>query len=152
MEVMIFSDLYRESGTFLKVGIPLVVGGAVDTDAEERVRLRTSECHTLDSAVARLVSHIHLVPTREQLAGETMAKVKEVVAGHAGEVPIRLEVEAEGERVTLEAGVQMRVRPSLAVVGKLRALLGAERVKLVVREVEVQKPRWQNRRMQTAGV
>ena len=51
----------------------LVVGGSVDTDAEERVRLRTSECVTLENAVAKWVTHIHLVPTREQLAGETRA-------------------------------------------------------------------------------
>jgi DNA polymerase-3 subunit alpha len=148
MEVMIFPDLYREAGTFLKVGTPLVVGGSVDTDAEERIRLRTSECVTLESAVAKWVTHIHLVPTREQLAGDAMAKVKEIVAGHAGEVPIRLEVEAEGKKVVLEAGAQMRMRPTLAGIGKLRALLGAERVKLAVREAELQKPRWQVRRAQ----
>jgi len=146
MEVMIFPDLYRESGAFLKVGTPLVVGGSVDTDAEERVRLRTSECVTLDTAVAKWVTHIQLVPTREQLAGEAMAKVREIVAVQAGEVPLRLEVEADGKKVLLEAGSQMRVRPNLAVVGKLRALLGAERVKLAVREVEVSKPRWPSRR------
>jgi hypothetical protein len=148
MEVMIFPDLYRESGTFLKIGTPLVVGGSVDTDAEERIRLRTSECVTLDSAVAKWVTHIHLVPTREQLAGDTMAKVKEIVAAQAGEVPIRLEVEAEGKKVLLEAGAQMRVRPNLSVIGKLRALLGPDRVKLAVREVEVPKPKWQTRRAQ----
>jgi hypothetical protein len=120
----------------------------VDTDAEERIRLRTSECVTLDSAVAKWVTHIHLVPTREQLAGDTMAKVKEIVAAQAGEVPIRLEVEAEGKKVLLEAGAQMRVRPNLSVIGKLRALLGPDRVKLAVREVEVPKPKWQTRRAQ----
>ncbi len=148
MEVMIFPDLYREAGTFLKVGTPLVVGGSVDTDAEERIRLRTSECVTLESAVAKWVTHIHLVPAREQLAGETMAKVKEIVAGCAGEVPIRLEVEAEGKKVVMEAGAQMRMRPTLAGIGKLRALLGSDRVKLAVREAELQKPRWQVRRAQ----
>jgi DNA polymerase-3 subunit alpha len=148
MEVMIFPDLYRESGTFLKVGTPLVVGGSVDTDAEERIRLRTSECVTLESAVVKWVTHIHLAPSREQLAGEAMAKVKEIVAGQAGEVPIRLEVEVEGKKVVMEAGAQMRMRPTLAGIGKLRALLGPDRVKLAVREAELQKPRWQARRAQ----
>jgi DNA polymerase-3 subunit alpha len=151
MEVMIFPDLYRESGTFLKVGTPLVVGGSVDTDAEERIRLRTSECVTLESAVAKWVTHIHLAPSREQLGGETMAKVKEIVAGQAGEVPIRLEVEAEGKKVVMEAGAQMRMRPTLAGIGKLRALLGPDRVKLAVREAELQKPRWQARRAQAVA-
>jgi hypothetical protein len=77
-----------------------------------------------------------------------MAKVKEIVAAQAGEVPIRLEVEAEGKKVLLEAGAQMRVRPNLLVIGKLRALLGPDRVKLAVREVEVPKPKWQTRRAQ----
>ena len=129
-----------------------MVGGSVDTDAEERVRLRTSECVTLDSALAKYVTHIHLAPTREQLAGEAMAKVKEIVAAQAGEVPIRLEVEADGKKVLLEAGAQMRLRPTLGAIGKLRSLLGPDRVKLAVREVEVQKPKWQTRRMQPAGV
>ncbi|MEY5062766.1 MAG: polymerase alpha subunit [Verrucomicrobiota bacterium] len=151
MEVMIFPDLYRESGTFLKVGTPLVVGGSVDTDAEERIRLRTSECVTLESAVVKWVTHIHLAPTREQLAGETMGKVKEIVAAQPGEVPIRLEVEADGKKVLLEAGAQMRVRPSLSVIGKLRALLGPDRVKLAVREMELPKPRWPSRRAVAVG-
>lgn len=124
----------------------------MDTDAEERVRLRTSECVTLETAVAKWVTHVHLAPTREQLAGDTMAKVKEIVAAQAGEVPIRLEVEADGKKVLLEAGAQMRLRPNLAGIGKLRALLGPERVKLAVREVEVPRSRWQARRMQPAGV
>ncbi|MCX6935754.1 MAG: DNA polymerase III subunit alpha, partial [Verrucomicrobia bacterium] len=129
MEVMIFPDLYRETGMALKVGTPLVVGGSVDTDAEERVRLRTSECVTLEAALAKWVTHVHLVPTREDLAGEKMAKVKEIVAGQAGEIPMRLELEVDWKKVMMEAGVQMRIRPTLEVMGKLREVMGADRVK-----------------------
>ncbi|NCZ53402.1 MAG: DNA polymerase III subunit alpha, partial [Verrucomicrobia bacterium] len=142
MEVMIFPDLYREAGMALKIGTPLVVGGSVDTDAEERVRLRTSECVTLEAAVGKWVTHVHLVPTREDLAGEKMARVKEIVAGQAGEVPVRLELEVEGKMVLLEAGTQMRLRPTLEVLGKLREVLGPDRVKLAVKDIEVPKPRW----------
>ena len=102
----------------------------------------------MESAVAKWVTHIHLAPNREQLGGEAMAKVKEIVAAQAGEVPIRLEVEADGKKVLLEAGAQMRLRPTLGAIGKLRSLLGPDRVKLAVREVEVQKPKWQTRRAQ----
>ena len=142
MEVMIFPDLYREAGMALKIGTPLVVGGSVDTDAEERVRLRTSECVTLEAAVGKWVTHVHLVPTREDLAGEKMARVKEIVAGQAGDVPVRLELEVEGKMVLLEAGTQMRLRPTLEVLGKLREVLGPDRVKLAVKDIEVPKPRW----------
>ena len=148
MEVMIFPDLYKDSGTFLKVGAPLVVGGSVHVDEEERVRLRTLECQTLEGAVAKLVSHIQLAPGPEQLSGEAMARVKEIVAASPGDVPIRLEVMAEGKKILLEAGAQMRVQPDLAVIGKLRAVLGPDRVKLVVRELELPKPKWQIRRAQ----
>jgi DNA polymerase-3 subunit alpha len=142
MEVMIFPDLYREAGMALKIGTPLVVGGSVDMDAEERVRLRTSECVTLEAAVGKWVTHVHLAPTREDLAGEKMARVKEIVAAQAGEVPVRLELEVEGKMVLLEAGTQMRLRPTLEVMGKLREVLGADRVKLAVKTIEVPKPRW----------
>jgi DNA polymerase-3 subunit alpha len=152
MEVMIFPDLYREAGISLKVGSPLVVGGSVDTDAEERVRLRTSECITLEAAMAKLVTHVYLLPTKEDLAGEKMAKVKEIVEAHSGEVPVRLELEVEGKKVLMEAGVQMRIRPTLAGIGKLREVLGPDRVKLAVQAIEVQKPKWQTRRAQGAGV
>ena len=151
MEVMIFPDLYREAGTSLKVGSPLVVGGSVDTDAEERVRLRTSECITLEAAMAKLVTHVYLLPTKEDLAGEKMAKVKEIVEAHSGDVPVRLELEVEGKKVLMEAGVQMRIRPTLAGIGKLREVLGPDRVKLAVQAIEVQKPKWQTRRAQAAG-
>ena len=151
MEVMIFPDLYREAGTSLKVGSPLVVGGSVDTDAEERVRLRTSECITLEAAMAKLVTHVYLLPTKEDLAGEKMAKVKEIVEAHSGDVPVRLELEIEGKKVLMEAGVQMRIRPTLAGIGKLREVLGPDRVKLAVKPIEVQKPKWQTRRAQAAG-
>ena len=150
MEVMIFPDLYRESGMALKVGVPLVVGGSVETDAEERVRLRTSECITLEAAIAKLVTHVHLVPTREDLAGEKMGKVKEIVASQPGDTPMRLEVEVEGKMVLMEAGTQMRIRPTLSVIGKLREVLGADRVKLAVKEMEApKKPKWPRRGVQT---
>ncbi len=145
MEVMIFPDLYREAGTALKVGAPLVVGGSVDTDAEERIRLRTSECVTLEAAIAKWVTHVYLVPTKEDLVGEKMGKVKEIVATHAGDVPVRLEVEVEGKKVLMEAGSQMRIRPTLAGIGKLREVLGPDRVKLAVQPIEVPKPKWPRR-------
>jgi DNA polymerase-3 subunit alpha len=151
MEIMIFPDLYREAGMALKVGTPLVVGGSVDTDSEERVRLRTSECITLEAAMTKLVTHVHMVPTREQLAGDAMAKVKEIVAAHQGETPMRLEVEVEEKKVLMEAGAQMRIHPSLVAIGKLREALGPDRVKLAVREIEVAKPRWGPRRAQAVG-
>jgi hypothetical protein len=44
--------------------------------------------------------------------------------------------------VLLEAGTQMRLRPTLEVLGKLREVLGADRVKLAVKDIEVPKPRW----------
>jgi hypothetical protein len=59
---------------------------------------------------------------------------------------MRLEVEAEGKKVLMEAGTQMRIRPTLAAIGKLREVLGPDRVKLAVREIEVPKPRWGPRR------
>ena len=151
MEIMIFPDLYREAGMALKVGSPLVVGGSVDTDSEERVRLRTSECITLEAAMTKLVTHVHLLPTREQLAGDAMAKVKEIVGGHQGETPMRFEVEVEGKKVLMEAGAQMRIQPSLVAIGKLREALGSDRVKLAVREIEVPKPRWGPRRAQAVS-
>jgi DNA polymerase-3 subunit alpha len=150
MEVMIFPDLYREAGTALKVGAPLVVGGSVDTDAEERIRLRTSECVTLEAAIAKWVTHVYLVPTKEDLVGEKMGKVKEIVATHAGDVPVRLEVEVDGKKVLMEAGSQMRIRPTLAGIGKLREVLGPDRVKLAVQPIEVPKPKWP-RRAQAVG-
>jgi len=145
MEVMIFPDLYREAGTSLKVGAPLVVGGSVDTDAEERVRLRTSECVTLEAAIAKWVTHIYLLPTKEDLEGGKMSQIKDIVESQVGEVPVRLELEVEGEKVLLEAGSQMRIRPTLAGIGKLREILGPDRVKLAVQAIEVPKPKWPRR-------
>jgi len=97
------------------------------------------------------VTHVHMVPTREQLAGDAMAKVKEIVAAHQGETPMRLEVEVEEKKVLMEAGAQMRIHPSLVAIGKLREALGPDRVKLAVREIEVAKPRWGPRRAQAVG-
>ena len=151
MEVMIFPDLYREAGTALKVGAPLVVGGSVDTDAEERVRLRTSECVTLEAAIAKWVTHIYLLPTKEDLEGGKMAQVKAAVESQVGEVPVRLELEVEGEKVLLEAGSQMRIRPTLAGIGKLREILGPDRVKLAVQAIEVPKPKWPRRAQAVAN-
>lgn len=152
MEVMIFPDLYREAGTSLKIGSPLVVGGSVDTDGEDRVRLRTSECLTLEAAMAKLVTHVYLLPTKEDLTGEKMSRVKEIVAGQAGEVPVRLELEVEGKKVMMEAGAQMRFRPSFTGIAQLREVLGSDRVKLAVQAVEVAKPKWQGRRAQATKV
>jgi hypothetical protein len=63
---------------------------------------------------------------------------------------MRLEVEVEGKMVLMEAGTQMRIRPTLGVIGKLREVLGPDRVKLAVKEMEApKKPRWPRRGVQT---
>jgi len=54
----------------------------------------------------------------------------------------------EGKKVLMEAGAQMRIRPTLAGIGKLREVLGGERVKLAVQAIDVPKPKWQTRRAQ----
>jgi hypothetical protein len=105
---------------------------------------------TLEAAIAKWVTHVYLVPTKEDLVGEKMGKVKEIVATHAGDVPVRLEVEVDGKKVLMEAGSQMRIRPTLAGIGKLREVLGPDRVKLAVQPIEVPKPKWP-RRAQAVG-
>jgi hypothetical protein len=63
---------------------------------------------------------------------------------------MRLEVEVEGKMVLMEAGTQMRIRPTLSVIGKLREALGSDRVKLAVKEMEPpKKPKWPRRGVQT---
>jgi len=37
------------------------------------------------------------------------------------------------------------LRPTLEVMGKLREVLGADRVKLAVKTIEVPKPKWPRR-------
>jgi hypothetical protein len=80
-----------------------------------------------------------------------MSQIKEIVESHAGDVPVRLELEVEGKKVLMEAGAQMRIRPTLAGIGKLREVLGGERVKLAVQAIEVPKPKWPRRAQAVAN-
>lgn len=144
IEVMIFSDKYKEVGLLLKQGTPLIVEGMMEEDfeSEGRLRFRTYNVMTLETACARLVEEIHLDLPRDESARELFTGIEAILPEHRGSVPICFRFQHPAvEWALLECGPTWCVAPSLALLGKLRTLLGPDNVRLRAKHVTARPQR-----------
>lgn len=132
MEVMVFPDLYRDVGLLLEEGAPFVITGEIETDDEGRVRFRTREFLSLNTACENLVEEIHLQIERSHANEEMFSAIQKILAEHKGSAPVCLCIAGEDgiAEAIIEAGDTFRIKSNHALLTKLRKTLGASHVRL----------------------
>jgi len=144
IEVMIFSDKYREVGLLLKIGVPLIVEGIMeqDYDQERGMRFRTNQVMTLEAACTRLIDEVHLCIPRDVPSEKILSGIEGTLKQHHGSVSVCLRIEhPQVEWALIECAPVWNVTPSLPLLGQLRQILGPDNVRLRAKPVTARPPR-----------
>ena len=123
VEVMVFPQMYAAAGTLLVDDAVVLVRGRIDRPDEDAPRLVAMEISQPD------VSEAHTGPVRLTLPAArcippVVERLKEILAVHPGTTEVQLHVVAPGRTTVLRLDDRLRVTPSPALYGDLKALLG----------------------------
>jgi DNA polymerase-3 subunit alpha len=125
IEVMFFPHTYAAHGTEIVDDAVVVVNAKVRIQ-DDRISLIASELVVPDFSSAQANRPVAVsLPTR-QCTVDKVTALKQVLALHPGTAQVHLRL-ISGDRVTtLELDASLRVTPSSALMGDLKALLGPD--------------------------
>jgi DNA polymerase-3 subunit alpha len=124
IEVMFFPATYANVALLLAEDAVVSIKGRTDA-REDTVKLIASEVSVLDTTVAPRGPVVVSLPLA-RCTPPMIDRLKDVLSAHPGttEVHLRLTGPDRGSEKSLRLGDQFRVKPSAALMGDLKALLG----------------------------
>jgi len=128
VEVIIFSELYKNSSLLLKSEDPIFIKGKVDV-GEDSVKVIASEVFPFDQAMNKLATTVHLRVRSEGLGREDLVALKEIFQDCRGECLAYLHLILPGKREAVIAlGDEWKLSSTDQLVRRIRDLLGYEAV------------------------
>jgi DNA polymerase-3 subunit alpha len=127
IEVMFFPSCYATYADLLIEDEVLVVQGRIDDgrDTKQVIADRVSRPDLSEATGAPVTLALH----PRQCAPELVVRLRDVLAEHAGPVPVQLRVGGGGRTTTLAVPEALAVRRSQGLFAELKVLLGAEAVR-----------------------
>ena len=127
-EVIVFSDLYKNSSLLLKGEDPVVIKGKADA-GEEIVKIIASEILPFEQAVGKLTTRIHLQLKAAGMGREDFLSMKEVFEDCRGNCPVYLHlVLPEQQEAVIALGDEWNLSSSDQLIQRMKDLLGYEAV------------------------
>ena len=128
VEVIVFSELYKNSSLLLKGEDPVFIKGRVDA-GEESVKIIASEILPFEQAVGKLTTSVHLRLRSEGLRREDLESMREIFQDNRGNCPAFLHLLLPGEReAVIDLGDDWKLNSTDQLVHRMRDLLGYEAV------------------------
>jgi DNA polymerase-3 subunit alpha len=133
VQVIVFPSLYERHQELIAVDAVILVRGRIDLRGRE-LQLVASEVRPLDGAGGGSGSRpaqepVTLEVPSQQCTDGLVVRLKEVLAGHPGEMPVILRLVSRVGGQTLRLGEGYRVDGSMGLLSELRSLLGPEAVR-----------------------
>jgi len=123
VEVMVFPQTYAAAGTLLVDDAILLVRGRIDRPDEDAARLVAMEILQPDVSEAP-AGPVRLSMPAARCVPPVVERLKEILAAHPGTTEVHLHLAASGRTTVLRLDDRLRVTPSPALYGDLKALLG----------------------------
>ncbi len=127
LPVTLFASQYQQYSPLLQEGAIVLVRG-VARDRGSGVEVTAEEVLSLDRARQALVREVELEVDEGWSAGD-LVRLRELLAEHVGDVPVRLRIRVEGRSLRVVPDERFRVRYDAALAGRLEDLLGKSAVR-----------------------
>ena len=128
VEVIVFSDLYKNSSLLLKGESPVFIKGRVDA-GEESVKIIASEILPFEEAMGKLSTQVHLHIRSEGLGRKDLIAMKEIFTDCRGKCPAYLHLILPEEReAVISLGEEWQLDSTEQLIHRMRDLLGYEAV------------------------
>jgi DNA polymerase-3 subunit alpha len=132
VQVIVFPSLYERTQDVIAVDAVIMVRGRADLRGRE-LQLVASEVRPLEGAAGgdsqQIEAPVTLEVPSQQCTDGLVVRLKEVLAGHPGELPVVLRLVSQVGGKTLRLGEGYRVDGSVGLLSELRSLLGPEAVR-----------------------
>ena len=153
VEVMFWPNTYRAAHEVLREDAVLVVTGRLEV-RDEAVKLTANKVAAPDLSEA-LGSPVLVTFADQQCTPDAVGRLKDVLANHAGAVPVHLRVRAaDGTCRTYKLGDRYRVERRPGLFGEIKANFGPDSVDDDVGDRTFggdDEPRWRRRDQQLVG-
>jgi DNA polymerase-3 subunit alpha len=123
VDVMVFPQAYQSVSTLLVDDAVIIVKARVDHDDDDGLRLMAMEVTQPDLTEA-VSGPVRLTMAAARCIPPLVEKLKEVLAGHPGTTEVHLHLTGGAKTTVLRLDDRLRVTPSPALYGDLKALLG----------------------------
>ncbi|MCU0242571.1 MAG: DNA polymerase III subunit alpha [Vicinamibacteria bacterium] len=129
VEVIVFTEAYKRLSGVLADDLIALVRGKAEPLEEGRVRLLAQEVVPLEEAKMKEARQVVIRMTAAEWGQVSGEKLRDILAAHAGDCPVGLELEGNDRQVVrLAFGNRYRVRPEAALKKAIEELIGSERV------------------------
>jgi DNA polymerase-3 subunit alpha len=126
IEVIIFSDLFKEVSTLIKSDEPVIVTGSVSSD-EDKIKVIASKIRPLSEVMSKKTRSVHFHLSSEQAVKEKIKRLKELIQAYPGECPAYLHVTMPGKSETvISLDTHFCVEPSSPFTRELEVLFGQQ--------------------------
>ncbi|MFN8172714.1 MAG: DNA polymerase III subunit alpha [Candidatus Nanopelagicales bacterium] len=123
VEVMVFPKVYADVGTWLREDAVVVVKARAERSDEDGVRVIGLELSQPDLTEAS-AGPVRLTMPASRCVPPLVERLREVLAAHPGTTEIHLHLTGGDRTTVLRLDERLRVTPSPALYGDLKALLG----------------------------
>jgi DNA polymerase III subunit alpha len=128
VEVIVFSELYKNSSLLLKGEDPVVIKGKTDA-GEENVKIIASEILPFEQAVGKLTTRIHLQLKANGMGRDDFLAMKEVFEDCRGNCPVVLHlILPQQQEAVIALGDEWNLSSGDQLIQRMKDLLGYEAV------------------------
>lgn len=121
VEVIVFSEMYKNCGHLLKKDGLLLVKGDVDRD-EKGVRLRAREVSRLDDALKSGPARMEITIRGAESGTGELKMIRSLVDLYPGECPLYLRISLDEAQTLIETGIT--IKPDTALITTLEGMIG----------------------------
>jgi len=123
LEVILFSDVYKNSSSYLGGDVPVIVKGKIDK-GEDSVKIIASALYPLEQAKAAFVNTVHIKADANRIKADSMEKIRGVFNIHTGKSPVYFHLLWSDREVVVAASDEFKVDSSEKFIKDIETLLG----------------------------
>ena len=123
VEVIVFSDVYKNAVAYFSGDVPILVKGKIDK-GEEHIKIIANSVHPLEQVKAMSVNVVHIRVDTSRFEKDSLEKVKGLLKSYPGNSPVYLHLLSTDREVVIAVPDELRVVPSEKFIKDIEMLLG----------------------------
>jgi len=123
VEVIVFSDVYKNAVAYFSGDVPILVKGKIDK-GEEHIKIIANSVHPLEQVKAMSVNVVHIKVDASGLEKDSLEKVKGLLKSYPGNSPVYLHLLSTDREVVIAVPDELRIIPSEKFIKDIEAFLG----------------------------
>ena len=130
VEVVMFSDVYKNAASYFSGDAPVLVKGKVDKGGEN-VKIIANYVYPMAQAKTMFANVVHIKADASKLETGSLEKVKGILSAHSGNSPVYFHLLWPDRDVVIAIPEKLKVAPSEKFVKDIETLLGDGSINIV---------------------